>query len=216
MAHNARDNRSPKREWISRRSWLLAGLAIPLSRVRASETLDVSFDGDNLRIATPGLHFLAGKPLERLKNAETVAFVAQISLYSDAFKTPFRFPVRERLIVSYDLWEEKFAVKIPGLLVKPKAHLTASQAENFCIDNLAYSTLGLPPDRPFWMKFELRTTSQKDLSSLMGDGKIYLSRLVELFDRRPEKGELQWTLTAGPLRLPFLPRTTAARGNRIG
>jgi len=203
-------------ERISRRSWLLAGLAIPLSHALAAESLDVSFDGDNLRIATPGLHFLAGKPLERLKNAETVAFVAQLSLYSDAFKTPIRFPVRERLIVSYDLWEEKFAVKIPGFLVKPKEHLTAAQAENFCIDNLAYSALGLPVDRPFWMKFELRATAKQDLSSLMGDYGISLGWMIEALARKPGPGELSWTRTAGPLRLSFLPRTTASRGNRIG
>ena len=145
-----------------------------------------------------------------------MAFVAQISLYSDAFNTPFRFPVRERLIVSYDLWEEKFAVKIPGFLVKPRAHLTAAQAEIFCIDNLAYSALGLPPDRPFWMKFELRTTTQKDLSSLMGDAGISIGTLIDIFSHKPGPGELSWTRTAGPLHLPFLPRTTASRGNRIG
>ena len=210
MAHNARDNR------ISRRSWLLAGLAIPVSRLRASESLDVSFDGDNLRIATPGLHFLTGKPLERLRNADTVVFVAQISLYSDAFKTPLRFPVRERLVVSYDLWEEKFAVKIPGIPVPPKSHLTTAQAEYFCIDNLAYSTLGLPPERPFWMKFELRTTAKQDLSSLMGDSGISIGRMIDILTRKPGPGELSWTRTAGPLRLAFLPRVSAGRGIRIG
>jgi hypothetical protein len=191
-------------------------LALPLFRARASEGLDVSTDGDNLRIATPGLHFLVDEPLKRLKNAETVVYVAQISLYSDAFRTPFRFPVRERMVLSYDLWEEKFAVKIPGVLPQPKQHLTAAQAENWCIDNLAYSALGLPPEMPFWMKFELRTTAKQDLSILMEDSGISLGRMIDILTRRANPGELSWVRTAGPLRLPFLPRVSASRGNRNG
>ena len=211
MANAARDS------LISRRRWLMAGLAIPLCRARASQSLNVSFDGDNLRIATPDLHFLTDEPLRRLKNAETVVFVAQISLFSDAFRTPFRFPVRERLVVSYDLWEEKFAVKIPGVPVPLKSHLAAAQAENWCIDNLAYSALGLPPDRPFWMKFELRATTQRDLTTLMGESGISLTGIMlEILTRKPGPSDPSWVRTAGPLRLAFLPRISASRGIRIG
>ena len=210
MAHSARENR------ISRRSWLLAGLAIPLSRVRANEPLNVTFDGDNLHVAAPGLHFLTGKPLERLKNADTVVFLSQISLYSDDRGTLLRNPARERLIVSYDLWEEKFAVTMPGNVPQTQRNLTSQQAENWCIQNLVISALGLPPERPFWMKFELRTTAQKDLSSLMAETGISLTRMmVDLLSRRPGANEPYWTRSAGPLRLMDLPRTTA-RGARLG
>jgi len=64
-------------------------------------------------VATPDLHFLTGKPLERLRDAATVVFLSQITLYSDSHGTVFR-RIPERIIVSYDLWEEKFAVSIPG------------------------------------------------------------------------------------------------------
>src|SRR5437879_6581218 len=102
MAQPARDER------ISRRCWLLAGLAIPLFKARADESLTVSFDGDNLRVAAPDLHFLTGKPLERLKDAATVTFLSQLTLFGDAHGTVFKRSV-ERLVVSYDLWEEKFS-----------------------------------------------------------------------------------------------------------
>ena len=42
---------------ISRRSWLLAGLAIPLFRARAADPLKVTYDGDNLHVAAPDLAF---------------------------------------------------------------------------------------------------------------------------------------------------------------
>jgi hypothetical protein len=195
----------------------MAGLAIPLFRARAAEPLNVRFDGDNLHIAAPGLHFLTGKPLERLKNADTVVFLSQLTLFSDDRGTVFRQPARERMIVSYDLWEEKFAVSIPGAPVRTQSHLTAAQVEAWCMENLAISTLGLAPDRPFWLRFELRTTAQKDLSSLVGESGISIgSLMVDVLSRKPGAGDPYWTRTAGPLRLGDLPRSSSGRGIRIG
>jgi hypothetical protein len=209
MAQRARDNR------ISRRSLLLAALAIPLSRLRGapSGTLDVSFDGDNLHVAAPGLHFLTGKPLERLMNADTVTFLTQLTVYSDEGGTIFR-RIPERLVVSYDLWEQKFSVTIPGPYKRSMPSLTAAQAEAWCLDQLAVSTLGLPPDRPFWMKFEMRTTERRELAGLVGDSGISLSSLIDIFSH-PAGGDISWSRSAGPLRLRDLPRTRASRG-KIG
>ncbi len=207
MAQSARDIR------ISRRHWLLAGLAIPVFRLRGAEGLSVSFDGDNLHVATPGLHFLIGKPLSRLKDADTVTFLSQITLFSDDRGTIFRRGLPERMIVSYDLWEERFAVSIPGVS-KSRSHLTSGEAESWAIDNLAISALGLAPERPFWLRFELRAASPREISRVMGDSGISLSGLVEILSRKPGADDPYWMRSAGPLRLSELPRTMA-RG-RIG
>jgi hypothetical protein len=208
MAQSARDNR------ISRRSWLMAGLAIPLLRLQADEGLTVSFDGDNLHFTAPGLHFLTGKPLTRLKDADTVTFLSQITLFSDDQGTIFRRGLPERLVVSYDLWEERFKVTIPGAS-RSRSNLTALEAEAWAIENLAISALGLAPDRPFWMRFELRAASPKEMSRVMGDSGISLSGLVEILSRKPGVDDPYWMRSAGPLRLSDLPRTVARRG-RIG
>jgi hypothetical protein len=94
---------------ISRRSWLLAGLAVPLFRARAADSINVTYDGDNLHVSAPALHFLAGKPLDRLKDASTVVFLSQLTLFAGNRDAPFR-KVPDRFVVSYDLWEEKFSV----------------------------------------------------------------------------------------------------------
>jgi hypothetical protein len=207
MAQFARDN------GISRRSWLWAGLVIPLLRARAGSSLDVTFDGDNLHVSAPGLHFLTGKPLERLMNADTVTFLSQITLFSDERGTIFR-RIPERLVVSYDLWEEKFSVIIPGEYRRSQFNLSATQAENWCMDNLVISALGLAPQRSFWVKFELRTTNRTELASLVGDSGISLSRLIDIFSH-PQGEDLYWARSAGPLRLRDLPRTPSGR-RRIG
>ena len=198
---------------ISRRSWLLAGLTIPLSRAWAFDPLGVTFDGDDLHIAAPDLHFLSGKALDRLKKADTVVFLSQITLFSDERGTLFRPPTRERVIVSYDLWEEKFAVTIPGSARRSVSHVTAAKAESWVIDSLAVSALGLAPERPFWMRFDLQTASQKDLTRLMGDSGLSLNGLIDLLSRKPGPSELYWSRSAGPLRLSALPRI---RGSRNG
>ena len=207
MAQHARDNR------FSRRSLLLAGLALRVFRARAAGGLDVSFDGDNIHVAVPDLHFLTGKPLERLRNADTVTFLTQLTVYSDEHGTIFR-RIPERLVVSYDLWEQKFSVTIPGPYKRSVPSLTAPQAEAWCFDQLAVSALGLAPDRPFWLKFELRTTERRELAGLVGDSGISLSSLIDIFSH-PTGGDLYWSRSAGPLRLRDLPRTRAIRG-KIG
>ena len=212
MARGARELR------ISRRHWLFAVCGIPLFAAgNTEEPLSVTFDGDKLHVAAPGLHFLTGKPLARLRDADTVVFVSQITLFSDDRGTIFRRPVAERLIVSYSLWEEKFAVTIRGadFTRSTPRLLTAAQAESWCIENLAISALGLAPDRPFWLRFELRAADPKDLAALLGDQGISLGSLIEFFGRKRGANDPYWRRETGPLRLNDLPRALTGRG-RIG
>jgi hypothetical protein len=118
-------------------------------------------------------------------------------------------------VVSYALWEEKFAVTIPGLTPRTVMHNTAGQAEAWALDSLAISALGLAPSRPLWLRFELRAATPRELSSVVGDsGAISLRGVVEFFSRKSGAENPNWVLTAGPFRVSDLPRT-AVHG-RIG
>lgn len=208
MAPGARDYR------ISRRSWLMASLALGVSRLRAASPMRVSFDGDNLHIGCPDLHFLTGKPLERLKDAATVTFISQLTLFSDAQGTVFKRSA-DRLVISYDLWEEKFSVTIPGRGQKTPFTGAAPQVEQWSIDNLAISAMGMAPERPFWLRFDLRTADRRELAAIVGDSGLSLSGLIDLFSRKPGSGESSWTASFGPFRLLDLPRIPSGRG-RLG
>jgi hypothetical protein len=199
----------------------LAGLGIPLLRAGSAEGLELSFDGDNIRLAAPGLHFLTGKPLERLKAADTVVFDPQITLLTDQHGTIFHKPVIERLIFSYDLWAEKFSVAIreqrgsEWWLVRSKSMLTLPQAEACALGEMAFGALGLPPDRPFWLRFELSARAAKDLTSAVGDAGISVTGLlIDWLSRKPSPENPYWTRTAGPFRLSDLPRAPLIRGPR--
>jgi hypothetical protein len=190
---------------ISRRYWLLAGMAIPASRLWSAERLSVTWDGDDLHVAAPQLHFLAGKPLDRLKDGAAVVFLTQLTLTTDNFTTSLR-RTPERFIFSYDLWEEKFSVTKLGEGQRTVAHLSAAAAEAWCLDNVAISSTGLPQDRPFWLRFELRAAEPKDEAAVMGESGLNLTRLIEIFSRRPRDRQPQWIADAGPLRLGDLKR----------
>lgn len=200
---------------ISRRSWLLAGMAVSLSPARGAQPIEVTFDGDNLHVSAPTLHFLTGKPLERLKDAATVVFLSQLTLFGENRDVAIRrAPVR--FVVSYDLWEEKFSVTQLGSTPRSTPHVvSAPAAEAWCLEGLAISALGLAPDHPFWLRFELRTADQKDLSAGAGEPGLNLRSLIELFSRKPGPDDPNWTREVGPLRLEDL-RRVAGRGARNG
>jgi hypothetical protein len=198
---------------ITRRSWLLAGLGIPLFAAGTDESLNVIFDGDTLRPSAPGLHFLKGKALDRMKDARTVVFLSQLTVLGEDRTTIFR-RTRQRFYVSYALWDEKFKVNIPDATPESTLWSTAEQAENWCVENLAISALGMVPDRPYWLRFELRTADPKDLSRVWSDSGISVSSLIEIFSHLPDPKEPHWMMEKR-LRLMDL-RRTPSRGNRNG
>ena len=90
--------------------------------------------------------------------------------------------------VSYDLWEEKFSVARVGRVRRSASHLSASAAQTWCLDNLTLSTAGLPPNRPFWLRLEVRADDTQGGLGVLDEPGINLTRLVEIFSRWAPKG----------------------------
>ena len=198
---------------ISRRSWLLAGLTVPLFSARAADSMKVTYDGDNLHVAAPALHFLAGKPLERLKYGDVVAYVAQLELLNEARTAVIR-PQKGRFVVSYALWEEKFSVtqlSSTGGAARTAEGLSLAAAESWCFDNLIMSTLGLERDQYYWLRLELRTGTERDFADDLKIG-ISIHDLIDLFGRKNTE-VTHWGPLETRVRLADLPRL-AGRGSR--
>jgi hypothetical protein len=210
MATRSRETR------ISRRSWLLAGLTFPLFSARAADSMKVFYEGDNLHVAAPTLHFLTGKPLERLKYGDVVAYVLQLELLNEA-RTMVVRPQKGRFVVSYALWEEKFSVTqlatAPGIAPRTVEGLSATDAETWCFNNLTMSTLGLEPSQYYWLRLELRTGTARDFAD---DSKIGISikDLIDLLGRKNTE-VTHWGPLETRVRLADLPRM-AGRGSRNG
>lgn len=193
----------------------MAGLAVPLSRAWAASKLAVTFDGDNLHVSAPTLHFLTGKPLARLKDGATVVYLSQITLFADAGYTRVLRPAPvERFVISYDIWaDDKFSVTVPG--ARSAANLSAAATEAWCLENMAITAAGLASDQPFWLQLDMRPADQRELSSVVSGPGISLGNLILLLSRKPDSDDPQWRLREGPLRLVDLART-AGRGARNG
>jgi hypothetical protein len=196
----------------TRRSWLLACLAIPLFRARAASNFSVTYDGDNLYPVAPDFHFLTAKVVARLRDsADTQAFISQLTIFGGQNEAPIR-QAHARLVVSYSIWEETFKVAIPGL--RSAEGLSAAQAESWCFDNLAINAAGLDPTKPFRMRFELRSVRRTDLTRVLGDMGISIVSMIDIFSRKAGAGEDTWTRETGWLRLIDLPRLSGRPAHR--
>ncbi len=176
----------------------------------AAPALTPKVDGDELRVTAAQLHFIAGKPLERLHNGGSVGFSFQLVLATAKGAAPFARSI-ERFVVSYDLWEEKFAVARVGRVRRTASHLSATAAETWCLDNLTLSTAGLTENRPFWLRLEVRADDPKDGLGVVDEPGINLTRLVEIFSRPPQAQQPRWQLEAGPLLLADVRKTESLR-----
>lgn len=165
-----------------------------------AQTIEVRADGGMLRASAPQVHFLAGNPLERLHNGASVIFAVQITLLANR-RTDVLRRAASRFAVSYDLWEEKFAVTRLGKPRHSVSHLSAREAEAWCLDELRVPVSGLPPDSPFWVRLEVRAEEVSDESLSEEESGFTLARLVELFSRSPAREQPHWEEEVGPLRL---------------
>jgi hypothetical protein len=178
-----------------------------------STSLTVRLDGDYLRINLPHLDFLKGKPLERLKDGASVAFVGQLSISTSPNSlNPIARSIG-RFALSYDIWEERFSVTRIGDIRRTASHLPQQNVENWCIDNLAIDRSDLPVDKDFYVQLDLRAEDPRDQLGIIGDPGINLTRLIELFGRPPRSPQERWLLNSGPYRLADL-KKSEIRGTR--
>jgi len=176
---------------VTRRWWLLASLSAPLAVALGAQPLEVRLEAGNLiRISAPAFQFLAGRPLERLKNGGSVSFLGQLSLSTDAHKT-IEQRVISRFALSYDIWEERFSAVRYSLSRTEEASrksspLLEAAIQAWCLESLAVDASRIPLDQPVWVRLELR--------------------LEDLFSRPARPSQDHWQLDAGPFRLMDLKR----------
>jgi hypothetical protein len=188
---------------------LVAAALLLSANLGAVESLAVHLDGDYLRVSLAHVDFLKGKPLDRLRDGASVAFIGQISITTSPNSlTPVARAVA-RFALSYDIWEERFSVtklQAPGSR-RTQAHLSAQAAENWCLDNLVIDRGQLPADKPFYVQLDLRVDDPRDQLGIIGDPGINFTRLVEILGRPPRSPQERWLYNSGPLRLADLKRT---------
>jgi hypothetical protein len=179
----------------------IAVLSAPVARVSA-QTLTVETVGDALRIRAPAFSFLKGDPLSRLKDGRSV----RVELAAMVLTAPGKSAAattRRIFALSYDLWEERFAVTALDARSQSASHLMLAAAEAWCIEQLAIpiSALGgLARDLPFWVRLEYRILDGDVATDSEGSG-YTLQALIDLFSRRRKTESSPNAVEAGPFRL---------------
>ena len=182
---------------------LCAGLLPSL----AAQDLAVHLDGDYLRVSLPKIDFLQGKPLNRLKDGVSVAFIGRVTITS----TPTSLaPIAQSLgqfALSYDIIAERFSVTKIGKTPESRrsqSGLSAQQAELWCLDNLGIDRSELPADRPFYVNLDLRIEDPKDQLAIIGDSGISITRMIDFLGRSSRGSQPHWLKSSGPYHLDEL------------
>ena len=188
--------------------WVIAAFISGLAFALAAEDLILSTQDNRLEFAAPRLHFLVGKPLERLRNAAEVSFAFHITLFSGN-QTHKLKETASRFVVSYDLFEETFSVT---KLVTPRRtarHLTNISAEAWCLREMSMDVSGVGVKEPLWARLEIRAEDTKDGGLPFGRGNITdsgisLTSLIDIFNRPPAVTQTHFNVETGPVTLDEL------------
>jgi hypothetical protein len=165
-----------------------------------AQELVLRSSADQILVSAPKLHFLQGKPLERLRNGNAVAFDFHLAVLGEGKQSILRRNF-DRFVVSYDIWEERFSVSRMRSARSSASRLTADATEAWCVENIAVSSSGLPQDRLVWVRLDVRAQERRDTELLTDEEGVSLAGLIELFSRPVKQEANQWRLEAGPIRL---------------
>jgi hypothetical protein len=180
---------------------LLILLAWPAARSSA-QTLTVDTGGDTLKIRADAFSFLKGDPLARLRDGQSVRLELTVTVLP-APGQPEVAAVRRIFTLSYDLWEERFAVTTVEKRPQSITHLAQPAAEAWCIDQLRIPVKALGTrgsDQPFWVRLEYRILDA-DRGAKPGPSGFTLQTLIDLLSRARKADAAPQAIEAGPFRL---------------
>jgi hypothetical protein len=180
---------------------ILAAFAWPATRL-ASQSITANTVSGVVRVQAPQLRFVDGDPLARLKDGQSVRVDVALSVLAKPGAAAVA-QSRQSCILSYDLWEERFAVALSGVPSRSISHLTAVAAEAWCLEQLAVpvSALdGLGQERRFWIRLEYRVPNGGNPAE-RDDGGFTLGGLIDVLSRKPKAGEVSHSIEAGPFRI---------------
>lgn len=174
-----------------------------LASIAVAQSLTAHIEGEQLHIASSRVHFLTGEALQRLRDGATVNYQFDLTARPDRAVKALSRSV-ERFAVSYDLWEEKFAVTKLGSAPKSVSHLSAAAAEAWCVGNVSMPSGVLPAKDSFWIRLDYRAEEPGGTGEQADNSSFSLSNLVDIFSRRTREEQVHGSEEIGPLRLADL------------
>jgi hypothetical protein len=179
---------------------LLVCLALP--PLLAAQSLTARAAGDMLQVRGSGLRLIEGVIGAHLKDGRSVRVDFEMTILDNAQGTPIT-QNRQSFILSFDLWEQRYAVTRTGAAPRSISHLAARDAEAWCLENMAIplSALGrFARDLPFWIRVDYRVQDQPPPATDT-ESPFTLRTLIEALSRRRSEEALARSIDAGPFRV---------------
>lgn len=186
------NNPSRTRPILGVRAWwaliaFVSGLAVAV----VTENLILEHRNNRLEFSAPRTDFFEGKPLSRLKNALEVPFLIQTTLWSGNRNHIFA-RAADRFVVSMDIFADTpdaFTVVKAALPAKRVSHLTAKQAQAWCLSQMSLDTTGLSGSEPLWAELRILAEDPAREGNILGSSVnptgISLIPLIDFFSHQP-------------------------------
>lgn len=176
----------------------------------SAQILGLTWDDGKIRVTAPMFHFVDGPIVERLKSGNSAAFTVSVTVSTDSRKRILK-QASEKFVLSYDLWEEKFAAALPSRKLGPVSHRTPAGAEAWCLDQLSITAAELPSKKPLWFSLEVKAAERpQDEDAQVPTS---LSSMIDLFGRNRPKEARRWLTEAGPVELDQIPKQGGKRSS---
>jgi hypothetical protein len=181
---------------------LLALACAALPRGLAAQSLTVRAAGDMLQVRGSGLRLIEGVVADHLKDGRSVRVDFEMTIFDKAQGAAVT-QNRQSFTLSFDLWEQRYAVTRTGAPRRSISHLMSRDAEAWCLENLSIPLTALgrfARDLPFWVRLEYRVQDQP--SPAPEPGPLFaLGTLIDALSRRRAEEALGQSFESGPFRI---------------
>jgi hypothetical protein len=166
-----------------------------------SQSMTVSTKDGTVRAQAPGFRFISGQPLARLKDGLTVRVELEMRVLAASGADTAAAMIRQTFVLSYDLWEERFAASVSGSGSRSVSHVTAAAAEAWCLEQLAVPVSGLGPLRsgPFWIRLDAQVINGESAGH-ESEG-LTLRGIIDTLSRRQASEKTSHSTEGGPFQV---------------
>jgi hypothetical protein len=192
---------SPAANQRGRAICLLALVLVAATRLGA-QTLTVRAVSDALHVRASELGFIAGPVLERLQDGRSVRVDFELTIL-DRRQGATVARSQQSFNVSFDLWEQRYAVTRIGPMPRSISHLSARAAEDWCLDNVTVPLAAFgrtSRDAAFWVRLDYQVQDRAAITT-PEESTFTLQTLIDVLSRRREDQDRRKSIEAGPFRL---------------
>ena len=190
--------------------WTSFGRAVPLIIIAVvvdlvwlgAQSATVTKVNDTLHVRAPEFRFLQGRTLTQVRDGRTARLDVRLELLGRS-NGPVLAQVEQAFDVSFDLWEERFAVTRLGKPARSVSHLTSTAAEAWCLENVTIPASAIQADRrgAVWMRLVLKAREDAPARQTDEEGGFSIRIMIDALGRRAEREAQPLVLEAGPFNV---------------